>query len=62
MDEAAVTEQAEHCLLGPGMTQLSFEPTVCACDPTFPVWKDVLLLAGQRLSFPGDLYLTASCF
>lgn len=49
MDEAALVEQAEHCLLSPEMAQLFFRPVVCICDPALPVLKDILLLAGQRV-------------
>lgn len=48
VDEAALAEQAESCLLGPEMGQLFSEPVVGTCEPALSVLKDVSLLLGQR--------------
>lgn len=61
MIEAALAEQAEHCLLSPEMAQLFFRPVVCICDPALPVLKDILLLAGQRVC-PFQTLLIYCCF
>lgn len=61
MDDAALAEQAECCLLGPEMVQLFFEPVACTCDPALSVLKDILLLAGQR-ACPFQTLLTYRCF
>lgn len=61
MDEAALAEQAELCLLGPEMVQLFFEPAVCTCDAVLSVLKDILLLTHQRVC-PFQTLLMCHCF
>lgn len=62
MDEAALAEQAERCLLGPEMGRLFSEPVTCTCDAALSVLKDVFLLLGQESVPSRPCFFPCLCF